>query len=339
MAWIALVVVALGVGLVGALGSAFLNRASTPPTPSPTVVLISPTKTADDVSVDIFQLSPPPATPTGQLSPTRTHIAPTQTPTQLPPPTETAQPPTSTPANTPTVASPSNTPSATPIPLTQAHVERVIDGDTLEIVLNGKVERLRLIGVDAPETNGPPICYGPEATAKVEELVGRADGRVLLEKDVSETDKYGRLLRYVWLEQPDGKRMLNEELVKEGFAQVSTYPPDVKYQQQFLAAEREARDGKRGLWGACGGFGVLLPTPTTLPAPTSLPTPPPSQPTTSPNPAPGGLPYDPNGPDRDCPDFATQEEAQRFFLAAGGPDSDPHRLDGDHDGIACETLP
>jgi micrococcal nuclease len=199
--------------------------------------------------------------------------------------------------------------------------------------------RVRLIGVDAPETNGPPICFGPEATAKVEELVGRAGGRALLEKDVSETDRYGRLLRYVWLEHPDGRRMLNEELVKEGFAQASTYPPDVKYQAQFLAAEREAREGKRGLWGACGSFGVLLPTPTTAPAPTVPPMPQPAQPTASANPTPGGLPYDPNGPDRDCPDFATHEEAQQFFLAAGGPDSDPHRLDGDHDGIACETLP
>jgi micrococcal nuclease len=207
-------------------------------------------------------------------------------------------------------------------------------------MLDGKVERVRLIGVDAPETNGPPICFGAEATAKVEELVGRSDGRALLEKDVSETDRYGRLLRYVWLEHPDGRRMLNEEIVKEGFAQVSTYPPDVKYQGQFLAAEREAKEGKRGLWGACGGFGVLLPTPTSLPVPTPIqPTSPPSLPTTATNPPPSDLPYDPNGPDRDCPDFATQEEAQRFFLAAGGPDSDPHRLDGDHDGIACETLP
>jgi micrococcal nuclease len=342
-AWIALVVVVLGVGLVGALALGFLNQANTLPTPSPAGKLISPTVTPGEIPTNTSQPSPLSASPTKQLSPTRTLVAPTESPAQLPPPTETALPltptPADTPADTPTVAPPPNTPTTTPTTLAEARVERVIDGDTLEVALDSKVERMRLIGVDAPETNGPPICFGPEATAKVEELIARSGGRVLLEKDVSETDRYGRLLRYVWLEHPDGGRMLNEEIVKEGFAQVSTYPSDVKYQAQFLAAEREAREGKRGLWGACGGFGVLLPTPTSVPAPTSLPTPATSKPTAPANPAPGGLPYDPNGPDRDCPDFATQEEAQRFFLAAGGPDSDPHRLDGDHDGIACETLP
>ena len=71
-----------------------------------------------------------------------------------------------------------------------------------------------------------------------------------LEKDVSETDKYGRLLRYVWL----GGQMVNALLVQDGYAQVSTYPPDVKYQELFLALQREARDAGRGLWGdACSG--------------------------------------------------------------------------------------
>jgi micrococcal nuclease len=129
--------------------------------------------------------------------------------------------------------------------------------------------------------------------------------------------------------------MLDEELVKFGYAQVSTYPPDVKYLDRFMAAEREARAEGRGLWSACGGFGVPLPTLTSAPAPatgtaaTSEPAPP----------VPVGLPYDPQGPDRDCSDFGTHEEAQRFFIAAGGPASDPHRLDGDHDGVACENLP
>lgn len=334
--WVALVAVALGVGLIASLATVFRNSATPSARSSPTAALGLPTKTTSEASANTPPLA---ATPTKQPSPTRTLVTPIKTPAQLLPPTETAPPPTPTPANTPTVAPPSNTPTATPIALAEARVERVIDGDTLEVLLDGKAVRVRLIGVDAPETNGPPICFGPEATAKVEELIARSGGRVLLEKDVSETDRYGRLLRYVWMEHPDGRRMLNEEIVKEGFAQVSTYPPDVTYQAQFLAAERAARQGKRGLWGACGGFGVLLPTPTNAPAPTSPPTPQPSQPTAATNPTPDHLPYDPNGPDRDCPDFSTQEEAQRFFLAAGGPASDPHRLDGDRDGIACETLP
>ncbi|HYP39721.1 MAG TPA: thermonuclease family protein [Chloroflexia bacterium] len=339
-AWIALVAVLLGVGLIAAIATPFLNSATSPASPSPTIALISSTRTPDEASSNTSQHSPLAATSPTQLSPTRTLVTPSETPAQLPPPTETALLLILTPGSTPTVAPLSNTPTATPIAFVEARVERIIDGDTLEVLLEGQAVRLRLIGVDAPETNGPPICFGLEATMKAEELIGRTAGRVLLEKDVSETDRYGRLLRYVWLEHPDGRRMLNEELVKEGFAQVSTYPPDVKYQAQFLAAERDAREGKRGLWGACGGFGVLLPTPTSLPAPiASPPIPPSSQPTAVTNPAPGSLPYDPNGPDRDCPDFATQQEAQQFFLAAGGPDRDPHRLDGDHDGIACETLP
>jgi micrococcal nuclease len=221
-------------------------------------------------------------------------------------------------------------------------VVRVLDGDTLEVDTGGTRARVRLIGVDAPETGRPAICYAAESTAKAQELVDRAGGRVLLEKDISETDRFGRLLRYVWLAHPDRRRMLDEELVKFGYAQVSPFPPDVKYQPLFAAAEREARAENRGLWGACGGFGVPLPTstPESISTPT-LAAPAPTQPI-SPPPPPlpaGDLPYDPNGPDRDCSDFATHEQAQRFFIAAGGPSSDPHRLDGDHDGIACETLP
>jgi micrococcal nuclease len=218
----------------------------------------------------------------------------------------------------------------------QAQVANVVDGDTFDVIINGGKQRLRIIGVDAPETHGQPICYGAEAAAKAQSLIDQAGGKVYLEKDVSETDKYGRILRYMWLNLPEGRKILNAEMVKEGYAQVSTSPPDVKYQQLFVEAEREARAANRGLWGACGGFGVPLPTSTR----------PPSQPTTEPPnlpaptvPAPGGLRYDPNGPDRDCSDFATQEEAQEFFIAAGGPARDPHHLDADHDGIACESLP
>jgi micrococcal nuclease len=219
----------------------------------------------------------------------------------------------------------------------------VIDGDTLEVSTAGRTERVRLIGVDSPETNGPPICYGAEATAYAQSLLDEAGGHVWLERDISERDRYGRLLRYVWLD-PDGKRMLDEEMAAGGFAQVSTYPPDVKYVERFVVAERSARAEGRGLWGACAYFGEPLPTATFPRKPTAQPTPQfaststpgDSEPTSAPQ---SDLPYDPNGPDRDCSDFATQDEAQRFFIAAGGPDRDPHRLDGDHDGIACESLP
>jgi len=142
-----------------------------------------------------------------------------------------------------------------------------VDGDTIDVLVEGKVYRVRLIGMDTPETKHPskPVqCFGAEATAKTQELLNLATGQVLLEKDVSETDQYDRLLRYVWLKHPDGRRMLNEELVKLGYAQSSTYPPDVKYQELFVAAQSEAQEQNRGLWAACGTFGVPAATPTEL---------------------------------------------------------------------------
>jgi len=125
-------------------------------------------------------------------------------------------------------------------------VTRVIDGDTIEIEGGQKI---RYIGIDTPETVDPRTsvqCYGKEASAKNKEFV--EGKRVRLEKDVSETDKYGRLLRYVFV----GDVFVNETLVKEGYAFSSTYPPDIKYQDRFAKAEKAAREADRGLWGACG---------------------------------------------------------------------------------------
>jgi len=124
-------------------------------------------------------------------------------------------------------------------------VKRVIDGDTIEISTG---DRVRYIGIDTPETSHPskPIeCFGKEASDKNKQLV--EGKKVRLEKDVSETDKYGRLLRYVYVDNI----FVNLELVKLGYAYSSTYPPDVKYQSQFLAAQNEARENGRGLWSAC----------------------------------------------------------------------------------------
>ncbi len=116
-------------------------------------------------------------------------------------------------------------------------VKRVIDGDTVELE-NG--EKVRYIGMDAPEKGD---CFASEATEKNRELV--EGKKVRLEKDVSERDSFGRLLRYVWR----GETMINEKLVVEGYAQAVTYPPDVKYQEQLREAERKSREEGRGLWG------------------------------------------------------------------------------------------
>jgi len=140
-------------------------------------------------------------------------------------------------------------------------VTNVIDGDTVKLE-NGEV--VRLIGIDAPETTQGGQCFATQATQKLEELV--LDKKVELEKDVSETDRYNRLLRYIWL----GDTLINEFLVREGFAKVSTYPPDVKYKDRFIEAERLAREENKGLWGdACvksSSTSIPTPTPTYSPA-------------------------------------------------------------------------
>lgn len=138
-------------------------------------------------------------------------------------------------------------PSATATGLTPARVTRVVDGDTIEVEIGGAEYDVRYIGIDTPETVHPskPVgCFGPEASARNKALVeGKPVG---LEKDVSETDRYGRLLRYVWV----GEEMVNAALVRDGYAQSSTYPPDVKHQEMFVDLQRQAREAGRGLWGA-----------------------------------------------------------------------------------------
>ncbi|MBI2597057.1 thermonuclease family protein [Candidatus Daviesbacteria bacterium] len=132
----------------------------------------------------------------------------------------------------------------------KALVTQVVDGDTIKV--NGE-KTVRLIGIDTPETVDPrrPVgCFGKEASNETKSLL---TGKVVyLQKDVSETDKYGRLLRLVFLSLEDGSLLfVNDYLVREGFAKVYTYPPDVKYNEQFLQAEKEARQFKKGLWGRC----------------------------------------------------------------------------------------
>ncbi|KKQ67074.1 MAG: hypothetical protein US86_C0001G0001 [Candidatus Daviesbacteria bacterium GW2011_GWA2_38_24] len=138
-------------------------------------------------------------------------------------------------------------------PDSTAFVTKVIDGDTIEIEIKGQNFKLRYIGINTPETVDPRRkveCFGKEAAKENQRLV---EGReVILEKDISETDKFGRLLRYVYIKLDDGSKLfVNDYLVRQGFAQVSTYPPDTKYTMQFLQAEKEARENNRGLWGSC----------------------------------------------------------------------------------------
>lgn len=141
--------------------------------------------------------------------------------------------------------------TATPSPyvragLTPATVTRVVDGDTIRVEIGGEEFRVRYIGIDTPETVDPrrPVqCFGQEASKRNRQLV--EDKVVGLEKDVSDTDSFGRLLRYVWV----GDQMTNAALVEEGFALASTYPPDVRYVDRFASLQTQARENERGFWG------------------------------------------------------------------------------------------
>jgi len=137
---------------------------------------------------------------------------------------------------------------------------RVVDGDTLKVNIKGREESIRLIGVDTPESrinkktkkdamrSGQDvetiIAMGKKATAYVEGLVKQED-LIAIEFDVQERDKYGRLLGYVYLS--NGK-MINEEIVKAGYANVMTVPPNIKYKDRFLRAYKHAKERKAGLW-------------------------------------------------------------------------------------------
>jgi micrococcal nuclease len=173
---------------------------------------------------------------------------------------DTASPPAATPPASPAttvIAGATSTPadvvgtpvaSPAPVDLEEAPVTNVVDGDTIDVMIGGQELRVRYIGIDTPETVDPrqPVeCFGREASERNRQLVeGKSVG---LERDVSETDQYGRLLRYVWV---DGQ-MVNAALVEEGYATATTYPPDVRYAALFGDLEARARDAGRGLWSAC----------------------------------------------------------------------------------------
>lgn len=123
--------------------------------------------------------------------------------------------------------------------LPRAVVNRVVDGDTL-VLDDGR--EVRLIGVDAPELYPEEQCYGPESKAGLKAwLEGKT---VSLEKDVSEVDQYDRLLRYVWVEDS----MVNEEIVRRGWARARAYEPDTSHETRLFLAQTIAQTGGLGMW-------------------------------------------------------------------------------------------
>jgi micrococcal nuclease len=141
--------------------------------------------------------------------------------------------------------------------------------------------------------------------------------KVRLEYDWRRRDRYGRTLAYVFVQFRHEEVFLNAEIIKRGYGHAYLkYTFKDEYMASFREYERQAREQGKGLWGE---------EEPSLHAKTDT--------------GQSDLPYNPSGPDRDCSDFDTQAEAQAFYEAAGGPEKDPHRLDRDQDGIACESLP
>lgn len=145
---------------------------------------------------------------------------------------------------------------AKPTNLVPALVTEVIDGDTIRALLDGQEYKVRLIGVNTPETNHPSLgvqYYGPEAKDFTETML--TGKKVYLEFDVDRFDQYDRLLAYVWLEEPEEitdeeirQKLFNAILLLEGYAQVMTVPPNVKYADYFVQYQIEAKENQKGLW-------------------------------------------------------------------------------------------
>jgi micrococcal nuclease len=135
-----------------------------------------------------------------------------------------------------------------------ATVTHVVDGDTIDVAIGGREERIRLIGIDTPETRKPdtPIeCFGPEASAFTAALLP-VGATVRIERDIVGRDDYGRLLGYVHRVDADGaETFVNLEIVALGYAQPLTIEPNSSFSTIFAAAAREAERNDLGLWGAC----------------------------------------------------------------------------------------
>jgi len=314
-----------GLTLAGSIGAMLVDAI---PTYTPTASL-TPTVTLSPTPTNTLTYT---ITVTPSITPTYTI---TLTPSDTPTPTITYTPtitftPTLTPTPTATIPSFSN---INCIPQNTkreaALVTRIIDGDTIEVKIGEEIYPLRYIGIDTPEQGENFAVYAANRNG---ELVSWK--WVTLVKDESETDRYDRLLRYVFF----GDIFVNYQLVKEGFAHATNYPPDESCQYEFRNAENDARSSKVGIW-----------KPTPAPQPTSPPVvvPPSSSGTDDGN----------TNNNSNChpsyPDVCIPIGAADYDCAGGSgngpnyingpitvlhnvPNPDPHRLDGDKDGRGCE---
>ena len=211
-------------------------------------------------------------------------------------------------------------------------VTKVVDGDTIAVEMKGKIETIRLIGLDTPETVDPrkPVqCFGKQASDKAKELLSGKNVRIETDPSQGDLDKYGRLLAYVFMEDlpaQAGGTLFNQLMIAEGFGYEYTYNLPYKYQKEFKDAEKTARENKRGLWSpdACAQSTVIDPKNIPSAVPTITPA--------------SGL-YNCLQNAYNCSSFKTQAEAQYVFELCGGDKNDIHKLDRDGDGRVCESLP
>ena len=130
-------------------------------------------------------------------------------------------------------------------------VQHVVDGDTIDISIGGKTERVRLIGINTPETKHPTKgveCFGPEASAYTEQLLPKGTA-LRVERDVEARDKYGRLLLYVYI--ASNNVFVNLDLVMNGYARPMVFEPNTAHKADFAQAATQAELRNVGLWQAC----------------------------------------------------------------------------------------
>jgi micrococcal nuclease len=226
------------------------------------------------------------------------------------------------------------TPSGTQsMPGRSATITRVVDGDTVEVrFADGEEDTVRLLGVDTPETElgrvDPPefegipannagrdwlFEWGEKATSFATEALDGREVRVATDPEAGRRGSYGRLLAYIYV---NGQNF-NRQLIEEGYARM--YDSSFSQRSAFAEAEARARQNDVGLWGFEGAAGDVRTTAVRPPSSGS-----------------GGNDGARSGGDLDCSDFGSQQEAQEVLEEAPG---DPNRLDGDGDGVACESLP
>jgi micrococcal nuclease len=209
-------------------------------------------------------------------------------------------------------------------------VVKVVDGDTIAVMMDGKSVTIRLIGVDTPETVDPRKavqCFGKAASDETKKILKGQSVRVVSDPSQGTYDKYGRTLAYVFApsnSDPAGI-LVNEYLIAEGYGHEYTYNIPYQYQAEFKAAQAEAQREKKGLWAdaACAAQSARTSSSKAPAASAVVAT----------------EPYDCTHNVYNCSSFSSQAQAQQVFTLCGGDAHDVHKLDSDGDGRVCESLP